>query len=347
MLKYACVFLGLLAASAAAIAGELEIGDPAPQLGSDVVWLKGEPVGEWAPGTVYLLDFWATWCGPCIAAMPHLSSLQDKYEDDGLVVLGLAVAPRPNMLPASEFVEKRGDRMRYRVGEGKPGVLEDRFMRPTGSNSLPTIMIVDQQGRLAWVGSPSEELDIVLSQVIEGTYDVAVKKKAAPILEEARRLWESGERQKAVEMLDTVVEMNPEMFALIAVNRYHATAAGMKDAAQARNYGRRLVGECINDNPTALFRLVEVILNEMPEGVEKDHDLALKAAERANELTEWKSAQLLDTLARARFRAGDLDGAIDAQKKAVGVLRDDADAATRRILETRLKEYELKKEKDV
>ncbi len=40
-------------------------------------------------GNVVIIDFWATWCGPCIQAMPHLQELYDKYKDDGLLVYGI------------------------------------------------------------------------------------------------------------------------------------------------------------------------------------------------------------------------------------------------------------------
>ena len=56
----------------------LHIGDPAPPLGPGR-WLKGEPVSAFEPGKVYVVEFWATWCGPCIAAIPHISDLQKQH----------------------------------------------------------------------------------------------------------------------------------------------------------------------------------------------------------------------------------------------------------------------------
>ena len=55
----------------------LNIGDPAPPLRIRE-WIKGEPVQGFEKGHVYILEFWATWCRPCIAAMPHLSALAEK-----------------------------------------------------------------------------------------------------------------------------------------------------------------------------------------------------------------------------------------------------------------------------
>lgn len=49
-------------------------------------------------GKVVLLDFWATWCPPCRAAMPHLVKLQEEYRADGLVVLGMNMDKNPEDL---------------------------------------------------------------------------------------------------------------------------------------------------------------------------------------------------------------------------------------------------------
>src|SRR5262249_36414263 len=58
----------------------LKVGDPAPQLKADK-WLQGGEVKAFEPGKVYVVEFWATWCGPCISAMPHLAQLQEHYKD--------------------------------------------------------------------------------------------------------------------------------------------------------------------------------------------------------------------------------------------------------------------------
>src|ERR1700744_5719893 len=56
-----------------------DLGDPAPPLRVKE-WIKGTPVENFEKGRVYVVEFWATWCAPCRAAMPHLSSLASKYK---------------------------------------------------------------------------------------------------------------------------------------------------------------------------------------------------------------------------------------------------------------------------
>src|SRR5262245_11020085 len=57
-------------------------------------FLRGEPRGRLEPGRVYLIEFWTTWCGPCVAGMPRLAALERELGPRGLTVIG--VAPRPD-----------------------------------------------------------------------------------------------------------------------------------------------------------------------------------------------------------------------------------------------------------
>jgi thiol-disulfide isomerase/thioredoxin len=53
-------------------------------------FVKGESVSEPQPNTVYVLEFWATWCPPCRDSIPHLSKLQAHYKDQGVVFIGIS-----------------------------------------------------------------------------------------------------------------------------------------------------------------------------------------------------------------------------------------------------------------
>ena len=65
-------------------------GKPAPELRDAVAWKNGPPLKlADLRGKVVLLDFWGWWCGPCIARMPELFDLHDKYADRGLAVVGI------------------------------------------------------------------------------------------------------------------------------------------------------------------------------------------------------------------------------------------------------------------
>src|SRR5579872_2916797 len=63
------------------------VGDDPPAL-RVTKWLQGAEVKEFAAGKVYVVDFWTTWCDPCIAVMPHISSLQKEYREQGVNFIG-------------------------------------------------------------------------------------------------------------------------------------------------------------------------------------------------------------------------------------------------------------------
>ena len=92
--------------------GLLTVGSKAPSIDVEH-WLqdgdgKFSHVKEFKSGKVYIVEFWATWCGPCIAAMPHISELQDKYADKGVQVISVS---DEDLETVEGFLEKkvRGD----------------------------------------------------------------------------------------------------------------------------------------------------------------------------------------------------------------------------------------------
>src|SRR4051794_41097831 len=66
---------------------KLKVSDKAPPV-KVTKWLQGKEVKEFAEGKVYVMEFWATWCGPCIVMMPHMSELQAEYKDKGVTFVG-------------------------------------------------------------------------------------------------------------------------------------------------------------------------------------------------------------------------------------------------------------------
>ena len=101
-------------------------------------------------GRVVLLDFWATWCPPCVASMPHLQRLQDEFGAKGLVVLGV------NQEPGQE------DRVRYFLKQSRvtfPSVVDPgKIHVEYGVYSFPSSFVIDRQGiiRATFRGPASE-----------------------------------------------------------------------------------------------------------------------------------------------------------------------------------------------
>jgi len=94
--------------------------------------LKGRPV---------VLDFWATWCQPCRASMPHLNSLQSRFGQRGLVVLGVSVDDGgPQRV--RRFADHLGVRFRLAMAD-------ERVLDQYGPiRSIPTTFFIDRHGQV-------------------------------------------------------------------------------------------------------------------------------------------------------------------------------------------------------
>ncbi|MFM7182295.1 MAG: TlpA disulfide reductase family protein, partial [Verrucomicrobiales bacterium] len=132
----------------------LKIGVDAPALKLEK-WLKGEAVTAFAKDKVYLVECWATWCGPCVAQIPHLNDLHHKFKDQGLIVIGVNVMGDPEE-KAAAFVARKGDKMSYRVAyDGKSGDVEKHWLKAAGVRGIPHSFLV-REGKVIWHGHPGE-----------------------------------------------------------------------------------------------------------------------------------------------------------------------------------------------
>jgi thiol-disulfide isomerase/thioredoxin len=164
----------------------LRVGDPAPKL-AVMEWIKGEPVTTFQPGKVYVIEFWATWCGPCQMVMPRLSALQNKY-DGRLTVIGVDARETDEASGAVDvvrkFVAKKGDQMAYTVAMDDPKTrpVFNAWMTASGAYAIPTTFVVDRSGRIVWIGHPmtreEAEFNAAIEQALEGKNNLAAARSA-------------------------------------------------------------------------------------------------------------------------------------------------------------------------
>jgi thiol-disulfide isomerase/thioredoxin len=91
-------------------------------------------------GKVVLLDFWATWCPPCRAGIPHMVELQNKYRADGFVVLGMNMDQNPEDLVA--FLS------RTTVNYPTLKIDAETLEAYGGVSSIPLTLLIDKQGKI-------------------------------------------------------------------------------------------------------------------------------------------------------------------------------------------------------
>ena len=99
-------------------------------------------------GQVVVIDYWATWCGPCIAEMPHMKELYAKYHDQGVEFIGVSLdnnEDRGGLTALKEYVAKNEVPWpQYYQGNGWAG----EFSVSWGINSIPALFIIDKHGNL-------------------------------------------------------------------------------------------------------------------------------------------------------------------------------------------------------
>lgn len=146
--------------------GKLKNAVAAPAL-SVSEWVKGEPVKlEDGKGkSIYVVEFWATWCPPCRDSIPHLTELQKTYRDKGVVVIGVS-AEDPKTVES--FVQKLGDKMDYTVAVDAGKATHKAFSKIVPIPGIPTAFVIDKEGQVVWSGHPMLGLDDFLKEMTSG-----------------------------------------------------------------------------------------------------------------------------------------------------------------------------------
>ncbi|MHC4940792.1 MAG: TlpA family protein disulfide reductase [Planctomycetota bacterium] len=312
----------------AAFAQDLIVGSDAPAL-EIKEWVKGDPVTI-EKGKVYVVEFWATWCGPCIASMPHLSELQDRYKDR-VTIIGVTKGDRNNTIEAvKEMVKEKGPGMGYTVAWDS-GKCYRAYMTASGSQGIPTAFIVDKESKIAFIGHPGQ-MDIPLRMIVEGTWTndpqkiQEIFKKINEKLQAAMKV-ANEDPKKGRDAIDDLLEQYPEMESVLG--RYQRQLLlTAKDWDGFDEHAKRTVEKAIKyRDPDALNDVAWTIVDPKGKVERRDFELALKAAVKAVEFSRRKDAAILDTLARVWAWKGDFDKAVEFQAEAVALQESNAKEA--------------------
>ena len=302
----------------------LKVGDNAPAI-TIADWVKGEPITGLEKGRVYVVEFWATWCGPCRVSIPHLTEMAHKYKSQGVTFIGISSSDKSTEI-VKKFVDKMGDKMDYTVAVDKKRATDKAWMEASGQGGIPTAFVVDREGKIAWIGHPMSYLESVLGQIVTGKFDakkqMEMEAKAETTMKEFSTAAKSKDWDAALKAVDTYASLDASHAEQAASMKFSVLLKGKKDYTAAFAYGNQLVATTYKDNAQALNDVAWRILDD--ESLEKrDLDLALKAAQRAAELTKFEDGMILDTLARAYFEKGDKAKAVEFQTKAVEKTTDE------------------------
>lgn len=306
-------------------------GDAAPPI-KVAKWFKGTPVSAFEPGKVYVVEFWATWCGPCRTSIPHLTELAHKYKGK-VTFAGISVWERdPAYIEkVGKFVEEMGDKMVYNIAaDDEAGTMAATWMTAAGERGIPSAFVVDGAGKIAWIGHPMSDLGPTLDKVLAGTWDVAAyKKKRASdqAAEEAQMrlnreltpLMREKKYDQALRVLDAAIARDKSLEKGYAVGRF--TILLKVDEARAQAYALKVARDFYRDEPMYLNQLAWLIVSDDTELKKPNFTIALQIAQMASAASKNGDPDILDTLAMAQFRSGKRALAVQTEKKALTLAR--------------------------
>lgn len=316
--------------SLSASAATLKVGDSAPKLQTGK-FVQGDAVTEFAAGKAYIVEFWATWCGPCKVSIPHLNEIYTKFKDKGLIVIGQDCWEQDDA-KVEPFVKTMGEKMTYRVAlddksETKKGQMSETWMMAADRKGIPSAFLIDTKGQIAWIGHPMELKDSIIEGVLAGKFDgvafAAAEEKhqtqVATLRRDASAAVKMKEWDKASSTLDELAKLatDDKMLAnFVSMTRFNVLV-GKKDFPAAFKLAGEMAeatkDDAMNQN------LIAMLLTTDENIPHPDLDLALTASKRAvDKATDPVMKGLyLDTQARIQFMKGNKDEAISLETKAI------------------------------
>jgi thiol-disulfide isomerase/thioredoxin len=307
-LRFTAVVL-IAALSAVTQAKDLKVGDAAPEVRVDQ-WIQSETtVGEGKP---YIVEFWATWCGPCKVAIPHMNDLYNKYKGDGLKVIGVS-NEKQEIGKVKDFVRQQGSQMSYSVAiDG--GVWND-WLEAAGQKGIPCAFIVDDTNHIAFIGHPmDDQFEDILGKVMDGRYNPKLEKQAKPMLAAADSAARVKNWSDVYRHLDAVIELDPRVFLAVSLRKYRTLVCEEQNAEGATAWAAEMLTTYASD-AGALEAIAEMAAADS-EACVLNMELARTAADAMLALEGRLDPDALATSAMVAFRAGDKDRAIREQQQA-------------------------------
>ncbi|MBX7158217.1 MAG: TlpA family protein disulfide reductase [Verrucomicrobiae bacterium] len=146
----------LFAVASSSIASTADmVGKPLPPFkGLDFIKatapdIKGKPV---------LVEFWATWCPPCRKSIPHLNEIYEKYQKEGLQIVGISNEPKSVI---KKFMETTP--MKYHVASDEKG----DYSKPFDVEGIPHAFLIDKTGKIVWEGHPMDLQESAIEKVLK------------------------------------------------------------------------------------------------------------------------------------------------------------------------------------
>lgn len=283
-------------------------------------WLKGNTFEGYSKTDLTVVEFWATWCGPCIEMMPHLTKMAKKHEGK-VAFYGVSVREGTGKdVPqkVKGFVEKNSANMGYNIARDTTDDFMARMWLDSASQfAIPSTFVVDKSGTLIWIGHPSE-LSKLLDQALAGTFNKAKfakdfkeqidkTKRFVALMDAcsgAEKLYLSGNKTEALAKLDAAAAVTDDEKALKKISRLQMF---MYEPQKASAFIDKVMKEHKKADAWALVQLAHVLKADSSSEMK---EIALKALDQGVSL-DPKNPNILLIAGNAWMKHGNKKRALE------------------------------------
>ena len=286
---------------------KLKVGDKGPQIKVKEMVQGKLPNQGTQP---YVVEFWATWCGPCKRSIPHLNELYKNLQSQGMVILGISDEKASKVKP---YVQQKGSNMSYPIAIDD-GAKQDWF-KAAGRRGIPSAFVVDASNTIMWIGNPLDsEFSKVVEQVARGQYNPVLQRKAAPKLKAAERAAKLRNFDQAYRHMDEVIALDKKIFLTVAIDKYRMKLDNENNADAAGAYADEMIVMYTGD--ASSLKEICLVFAMDPDLSMNDLARARKAANALLRSSGKRNVHALSASAAVAYHSEDIDRAVREQKMA-------------------------------
>lgn len=357
----ACSTIGGFASVAQAEA-KLTIGSPAPALDIEH-WMtdgkgKFKPVTKFEDGKVYVVEFWATWCTPCIMSMPHLAKLQKDYAEKGVQIISISDEDKETVTDfLSQEIESDDEAKdapktyqeltsAYSLTTDPDQSTHEAYMSAAEQTGIPCAFIVGKDQKIEWIGHPME-MDEPLAQVVDGKWDreafiakFNVERDIRQAFGKIQRSLQTGKADEALKQLDEAIAKLKEAKVTqydrpLQLTRFQILLQDKKFADQQTAAFDEAVKQA--EDPEVVNYLSWAVYEATEQGSVTDKALMKKARvaaeEAAKKVEGGAKAAILDTVAHLLHKEGDAAAALKIQQEAYDLADEETQEELKEFLD--------------